>query len=75
MTDANMAVAGLVAVAAVFFALIAMDAYLFYTVRMNEYALLSLPDVSPIFSAQEIDAVVTLMDAHAEQYRALTGGQ
>lgn len=71
MTYENAIFAGALFLAAVFVLLVAVDAYLFYTVRSREAAALPPPVPPATLTSQEIDEVIELIDRRAQEYKAL----
>ncbi|MFY9462950.1 MAG: hypothetical protein WAP52_02055 [Candidatus Sungiibacteriota bacterium] len=71
LTDANMIFASVLFLACVFLAMVAVDAYLFYTVRTSETAALPPPAPPAALSAKDIDEVIKLIDQREQEYQAL----
>lgn len=75
MTHENIIFAGALFLAAVFILLVAVDAYLFYTVRSREAAALPPPVPPAALTPQEIDEVIKLIDRRAQEYEALVNAK
>ncbi len=70
-TDANIIFGGVLFLMIVFLALVAVDAYLFYTVRGRESEILPPPAPPAAVTPQEIDEAIKLIDRRAQEYQAL----
>lgn len=62
---------GVLFLAIVFLALVAVDAYLFYTVRKREAAVSSPSAPAAVLTSQEIDQAIKLIDQRNQEYQAL----
>lgn len=71
LTDENAIFSGFLFLTGVFAALIATDAYLFYTVRRRETARPPVPVSAGAFTSQDIDEAIKLIDRRKQEYEAL----
>ena len=71
LTDANIIFAGLLFLATIFSALVAVDGYLFYAVRKRESVALPRSVPPAALTAKDIDEAIELIDRRSKEYQAL----
>lgn len=75
LTDADLILAGGVVLLCVLIGLVAVDAYIFYTVYRHERGENKLPASEVTISSAQIDGIINLLDQRATEYQRILSGK